>query len=392
LTDAKGLATLHAVRILVDYRPALRERTGVGEYVHELVRAYASLSEAAGDRVHLFSSSWKDRPPPRLADELNAAVIDRRIPVRTLNFLWHRLEWPPIETLAGRADVVHGLHPLLIPARNAAQVITIHDLFFLTAPGRTRAEIRRDYVTLAPAHARRADAIVVPSEYTAALVVRLLGVPRARIHLCPAGAPRWPNARSPAHIARRVVTGEHGYVLFLGTLEPRKNLGVLLDAYARLIEKGLRVPPLVLAGRATPDADPWLERARRAPLAGHVEHRGYLPAADREALYAGARLLVMPSLDEGFGLPVLEAMAAGVPVVASNRGSLPEVAGESAVLVDAMDVDGLARAIERVLSDEAHARDLIARGLERSAAFSWQRTAAAARRAYLDAIEHRRGR
>jgi Glycosyltransferase Family 4 len=191
LTDAKGLATLREVRILVDYRPALRERTGVGEYVHELVRAYTALPDAAGDEVRLFTSSWKDRPRAGVAQELSAAVVDRRVPVGLLNYLWHRLEWPPIELLAGPVDVVHGQHPLLVPARDAAQVITIHDLFFLSAPERTRAEIRRDYGALAPSHARRADAIVVSSAYTAGLVKEKLGVAADRIHVCPAGAPRW---------------------------------------------------------------------------------------------------------------------------------------------------------------------------------------------------------
>jgi glycosyltransferase involved in cell wall biosynthesis len=383
------------VRILVDYRAALRERTGVGEYVHELVRAYAALPDAAGDELRLFTSSWKDRPAAGIAQELSATVVDRRVPVGVLNYLWHRLEWPPVERLAGPADVVHGQHPLLIPARDAAQVITIHDLFFLSAPERTRAEIRRDYAALAPGHARRADAIVVSSAYTAGLVTEKLGVAADRIHVCPAGAPRW-TAQGRNGDRHRAGTGQAGteprYVLFLGTLEPRKNIGVLLDAYVTLLDRGVRVPRLVLAGRAAPEASAWLDRARRAPLAGHVEHRGYVAASDRQGLYAGARLLVMPSLDEGFGLPVLEAMSAGVPVVASNRGSLPEVAGDAAVLVDAMDVAGFARAIERVVHDEAHAQDLTTRGLARAASFSWARTAAAARRAYADAIARRRER
>jgi glycosyltransferase involved in cell wall biosynthesis len=374
------------VRILVDYRPALRERTGVGEYVHELVRAYTALPEAAGDEMRLFTSSWKDRPAEDLGRELNATVVDRRAPVGVLNYLWHRVEWPPVETLAGAADVVHGQHPLLIPTRRAAQVITIHDLFFLSAPERTRAEIRRDYAALAPSHARRADAVIVSSEYTGGLVRAQLGVPADRVYVCPAGAPRWTGRRG-----LKAAT-EHAYALFLGTLEPRKNIGVLLDAYAALLHRGVRVPRLVLAGRVTSDADAWLERARRAPLAGHVEHRGYVAASEREALYANARLLVMPSLDEGFGLPVLEAMAAGVPVVASNRGSLPEVAGDAAVLVDAMDVAGLADAIERVVTDDGHAQDLAARGLARAAAFTWDRTAVAVRRAYTGAMARRRER
>ncbi len=374
------------MRVLVDYRPALRQRTGVGEYVHELVRAYAALPEAVGDDIRVFTSSWKDRPAAGLSAELNVPVLDRRVPVGTLNYLWHRWAWPPIEALAGRFDVVHGQHPLLIPARKAAQIVTIHDLFFLSAPERTRGEIRRDYAALAPDHARRADAVVVSSDYTRGLVSHQLGVPRERIHVCPAGAPRWRTLGREPNLPR------DGYVLFLGTLEPRKNLGVLLDAYAALLDRGVLVPRLVLAGRATADAEPWLERIRRSPLSGRVEYRGYVPGAERESLYAGARVLVMPSLDEGFGLPVLEAMSAGVPVVASNRGSLPEVAGDAAVLVEATDVDGLATAIERVVHDEAHARALAGRGLVRAATFSWTRTAAAARRAYVDAVARRRER
>ena len=374
------------MRILVDYRPALRERTGVGEYVHELVRAYTALPEAAADEVSLFTSSWKDRPADGLGAALNARVVDRRVPVSVLNYLWHRREWPPVETLAGRIDVVHSQHPLLIPARRAAQVITIHDLFFLSAPERTRGEIRRDYTALAAAHARRADAIVVSSDYTARLVAERLGVSGDRIYVCPAGAPTWlaPDGRGAGAGSK--------YVLFLGTLEPRKNLGVLLDAYASLLARNVPVPRLVLAGRSTPEAAAWLERTQRAPLAGHVEHRGYVAAGDRAGLYAGACLLVMPSLDEGFGLPVLEAMAAGVPVVASRRGSLPEVAGDAAVLVDATDVEGFAQAIARVVREQPYAQDLAARGVARAAHFSWAKTAAAARRAYVDAIARRRER
>ncbi len=134
------------MQILVDYRPALRARTGVGEYMHQIIRAYTARND---DEVAVLCSSWKDRPAAGLAAELNAQVIDRRVPVRALNYAGHRLEWPPVEWLAGRFDVVHAAHPLAIPARAAAQVVTIHDLFFLAEPERTRAEIRRDYAPLA---------------------------------------------------------------------------------------------------------------------------------------------------------------------------------------------------------------------------------------------------
>jgi glycosyltransferase involved in cell wall biosynthesis len=385
------------VRVLIDYRPALRERSGSGEYTHQLVRALLALELTGGGPrtldLTLFSSSWKDRlnPRPELA---GAAIVDRRVPVRVLNVAWHRLGWPPAEMLAGGAyDVVHSPHPLLMPARDAARVITIHDLNFLTHPERTRAEIRRDYPALARAHAHRADAVLVPSAYTAGEVERLLGVPRARIAVCPAGAPDWAPRPQPP---------KDGYLLFFSTLEPRKNVGGLLDAYESLIAAAAvgdaaqavprpRIPELVLAGKATDDARPWLDRIGRAPLRGAVRHIGYVDANDRRALYEGARLLVQPSFDEGFGMPVLEAMSLGVPVVAANRGSLPEVLGGAGLLVDPARPDDIAHAIVRLLDDEGLASACAANGIARARAFRWDETAGRVYDAYQAAIE-RRGR
>jgi glycosyltransferase involved in cell wall biosynthesis len=365
------------MRILVDYRPALRERTGVGEYMHQLVRAYA---RAAADEVAVFTSSWKDRPAAGLAAELGARVIDRRIPVRVLNYLWHRAEWPPVELVAGPCDVVHAPHPLLIPATRAAQVVTIHDLFFLADPSRTRAEIRRDYPELAASHARRADAVVTSTEHGRRLTTEQLGVPADRVYVCRAGAPAWQSLGRAPNVPRG------GVILFVGTLEPRKNVGVLLDAYARLREKQRSAPPLVIAGRATPEAAEWLRRIALPPLAGHVRHLGYVDEADRERLYASARVLVLPSLDEGFGLTALEAMSAGIPVVASNRGSLPEVVGDAGTLIEPSDVDGLTAALERVTGDDQFAAARAQAGLARAATFTWDAAAATLRRAYADAV------
>ncbi len=303
-----------------------------------------------------------------------------------LNYLWHQWEWPPVEWLAGAQDIVHAAHPLLIPASKAAQVVTVHDLFFLTEPDRTRAEVRRDYAALAPGHARRAHAVVTSTHHTAGLVIRSFGVPSDRVHVCAPGPPAWRT------LGRRPNLPANGYVLFVGTLEPRKNIGVLLDAYERLLGRGRAVAPLVLAGRTTPDSTIWTERIAAEPLAGHVRHLGYVPEAERERLYAGAKLLVLASRDEGFGLPVLEAMSAGVPVVASDRGSLPEVLGDAGMLVEADDVDGLAAAIERMLDDEAFARECATRGLTRAQLFSWDRSAVALKAAYQSAFAIRQRR
>ena len=379
------------MRVLIDYRPALRERSGVGEYTHELARAllaqYGRNTPQPPLDLTLFSSSWKDRVAD--APDLDGVRwIDRRVPVSVLNLAWHRLEWPPIETLSGQPfDVAHSSHPLLMPARAAAQVITIHDLNFLTNPERTQAEIRRDYPDLAATHARRADAVVVSSAFAAGEVERRLGVARDRIAICPPGAPDWePRASAPAN----------GYVLFLGTLEPRKNIGGLLDAYETLLQDHgptdtdrHAMPDLMLAGRATDAARLWLERIARPPLADRVRYVGYVEPSARRDLYLGARLLVQPSFEEGFGITVLEAMSLGVPVVAARRGSLPEVTGGAALLVDPESSDDLASAMRRMASDDSFAAACSASGLARARAYCWSETARRVYETYRQAIARR---
>lgn len=370
------------MRILVDYRPALRARTGVGEYIRRLVQAYTATHR---DQLTLFTSSWKDRPSPTLGTELRATVVDRHVPVSILNYLWHRLEWPPAELLAGRIDIAHAAHPLLIPSRHAAQIVTIHDLFFLDHPDHVRDEIRRDYPQLAPEHARRADAIITSSVRTERLIVERLGVAGERVYCCPPGAPTWTT------LGRAPNLPPNGYALILGTLEARKNIGVVLDALTRLAHSR-RTPKLVIAGRATPDAREWLGRLSQPPLNDIVDYVGYVPDEKREALFAGARMLLLPSLDEGFGLTALEAMSAGVPLLASNRGSLPDVVECSGLLIGPHDVEGWASAIDRLAGDETMARDLADAGLARAKAFTWEGAAARLAQAYGDAVARRGAR
>jgi alpha-1,3-rhamnosyl/mannosyltransferase len=289
-----------------------------------------------------------------------------------------------VEILAGSIDVVHSAHPLLMPARQAAQVVTIHDLFFLSSTQHTSAEIRRDYATLAALHATRADAVITSTQYGRSQIVDRLGVEPERIYVCPPGAPTWRT------LGRTPNVPADGCILFVGTLEPRKNVGTLLDAYARLLDRRPSLPRLVLAGRATDAALDWLRRIESAPLAGRVTHLGYVPDQQREDLYRSARVLVMPSLDEGFGLPALEAMSAGVPVIVSSRGSLPEVVGNAGAQVDPMDIDALADALERAAFDEEWATRAAHAGLARAQMFTWTESARTLHRAYLDAVTRRR--
>ena len=366
-----------AVRILIDYRPALRARTGVGEYVHEMAVALVRHL-GPGDALVMFSSSWKDRLP---AERVRGSqVVDSRIPVRVLNTAWHRLGWPPVEWLSGPVDVAHSFHPLLMPARNAAQIVTVHDLDFLDHPERTRAEIRRDYAALAPRHVRRADAVVVVSAFTAGEVERRLGVPRDRIVVCSPGAPPWVPRRAPIR----------GPILFMGTLEPRKNVGVLLDAYGILLGMLADAPPLWLAGPAGDAAANWLRAIEAPPLAGRVTHLGYVPSERRQELYAQASMLVLPSHLEGFGIPVLEAMTMGVPTIVSARGALPEVGGDAAQVVDPDDTRGFAEAMRRYLVDPAAAAAGMRRGIERARRYSWDASAQTLLAAYRDVVARRK--
>jgi glycosyltransferase involved in cell wall biosynthesis len=373
------------VRILLDYRPALRERTGVGEYVHGMALALREQL-TADDALVLFSSSLRDRLDRNAVP--GTSSIDARVPVRVLNYAWHRLEWPPIELLAGAADVVHAAHPLLIPSRSGIRAITLHDLDFLDHPERTAAEIRRDYPALVPAHAQRADLVVTNSRHTAAQASDRLGVPSERLVICRPGAPRG---------VRRAEPTSAGPVLFIGTIEPRKNLETLLRAYAQVLGERPDAPPLVIAGRAIDEFRSILSPLDEAPLAGRARYLGYVDAATRQRLFGEASMLVLPSLDEGFGIPALEAMAAGVPVVASRRGALPEVIGDAGLLVDPHDPAAFAAAIRSLLDDPQRRLALAEAGAARAREFTWEDSAVRLLAAYRGALERqqivaRRGR
>lgn len=368
------------VRILIDYRPALRHRTGAGLWIAGLVEALARQDAATRPDLTVFSSSWKDRLTTALPTGVHA--VDRRVPVRCLNWLWHRHQWPPVEALArGPFDVVHSPTPLLIPTRGAAQMVTIHDLDFLEHPERSVREIRRDYDRLAREHARQADVVVVSSHYTAGCVQSTFNLCSERVVVCPCGSRGWP--KRPA-----ATTPEH--LLFVGTVSARKNVVRLLEAYAGVRRANPDAPPLVLVGHVPPDEAALLSPLDRAPLAGHVRHEGYVDDERLRTLYERAVGLILPSLDEGFGIPALEAMEMGVPVLAARRGALPEVVGDAGLLVDPLDVGALAAAIGRLVTDDELCRRLSAAGPVQARRFSWRASADRLRAAYEMAVERRR--
>ncbi len=221
------------------------------------------------------------------------------------------------------------------------------------------------------------------SAFTAGEVQRRLGVAPEKIVVCSPGAPRWPP-RSDRPL--------DGPILFMGTLEPRKNVGVLLAAYSELLRKRTSgpeaaspVPELWLAGGATAGAAEWLRAIAQPPLAGHVKHLGYVESSRRYDLYKQASMLVLPSHLEGFGIPALEAMTVGVPVIVSNRGALPEVTGGAAQVVEPDDVNGLTAAMVRYLNDRSGAAAAaVSDGIARARHYSWDASAATLLARYRD--------
>jgi len=354
----------------LDVRPTLSRPTGVGTYVLGLVERLPAL--APEDRFHFFSASVKERYPPR-AWPSNVRLVDRRLPVRGLNTAWNRLGWPPLDRLVGAPlDLVHSPTPLLVPCRRGKRVVTLHDLFFLKHPDMVEGETRRDFVSLVRDHVRRADGVLCVSEYTAAEARRLLDIPEEKIAVTPHGVDPLYRSSPPedrVDESLRRLRLPRGAVLYVGSAEKRKNLVTLVMAYMTLARRR-RLPPLILAGPGTD----WAQGGNR--VGPQIVATGYLDKADLRALLAASALLALPSLEEGFGLPVVEAMAAGLPVVCSSGSALAEVAGDAALLVDPHDVNGLAHAIERVIEDRTLAADLRRRGLERSLRFDWQETAA----------------
>jgi glycosyltransferase involved in cell wall biosynthesis len=351
------------LRVGVDGTPLLGTRTGVGHTTASLVDALA-----ATEQVDLVVYAVTVRGRGALASVVPASVqpATRAIPARLVQASWRRTSFPRIERWTGPVDVVHGTNFVGPPAR-APVVVTVHDLTFahhpeLAAPSHNLGLIRRAL--------RRGAVIHAVSDHVAAQARELFDVAGDRVVRVYPGvhtAGRGDAARGRAR------AGADRYVLFLGELNPRKNVPRLVRAFDEVARDDADVA-LVLAGPDGSDTDAVDDAIRRATHGARVRRLGYVSSPDRLDLLAGASTFAFPSLDEGFGHPPLEAMQAGVPVVASDAGSLPEVLGDAALLVPPTDVDALAGAVSDALGTVADA-ERVRRGRARAACFTWDTTA-----------------
>ncbi len=352
-----------AIRVLVDYRPARYGRGGIRVYVQELVRALAAMYPEDHYVLHAEQVRGRRGAPPGPSAP-NVTHLDAPVPSR-LQTVAARFGWG-LERRGGGAEVIHWTDYVQPPTTRRPLVATIHDVLFETLPHCYTAGMRRGLGTATRRLARAARRFLVPSETTRRDLVAFYGVDPDRIDVVPHGTPPLPDAQP--------VGGYGRYLLTVGTLEPRKNLARLLDATERL--DGVR---LVVAGPRGWMDDEVVTRMAARP---DVVWEGAVGRERLSALYRGAVALAYPSLGEGFGLPVLEALSVGCPVVVGVGTAPAEVAGDAGLAVDPLDAGAIAAALRAVLDDDRLHASLAAAAPARVGDHDWARAAAGTRRAY----------
>jgi glycosyltransferase involved in cell wall biosynthesis len=342
------------VRIVVDVAPLSHQRTGVGNYIRG---SLIGLAEASAGEHELIAFAPVSRRGRREIDSALAHVdVERRLPVvpaaHALRTLWSRAGRPPAERVLGAFDVFHFSDWMYPPQRAGVRSTMVHDLVPLHFPDWVHERTRRMHGAKYRHAAQTCDVVMVNSRFTGADVAETLGIPAAKIHVAHPGVDDgFTSTGERAELGRP-------YALTVATLEPRKNLATLLEAYRRLDGSELA---LAVAGAAGWGDQPSLDTPG-------VLRLGYTPHEKLPDLYRGAAVFVYPSLFEGFGMPVVEAMACGVPCVVSSHASLDEACGDAAVRADPRDPDALADGIERALADRD---ELVQRGLAHARGFTW---------------------
>jgi glycosyltransferase involved in cell wall biosynthesis len=357
------------MRFCFDAQVAVDQRAGIGRYARCLAAALASVVHP--DELELFWFDSRRRPAPASLAGIRARV-HRWVPRRLVQACWKAAGWPPFDWFAGRADVYHFPNFVRPPLASGRSVVTVHDLAFLRYPGTGERRNVRWLTSRIGDTVLRADAVIAVSEFGAREMEELLGVSRERLHAIPNGVSIRRPAPDDVVATRRRLGLDAPYLLHVGTLEPRKNIPFLVDVFERLERFD---GDLVIAGQHGWKDGPILRRIVGSRRAHRIRHLDFVGEEDLPSLYAGAETFVFPTLYEGFGLPALEAMACGTPVVAAGVASLPEVVGDAGILVDGYDADEWAARVARVLDDAELCDRLRRAGPARAAELTWGKAA-----------------
>lgn len=365
---------------IVTFSASYRQ-AGVSRFTEQMVRALQRRDTSARYSVFL-----NDTARGGFSDSPNMHFRYTRLPASrpAVRILWEQALLP---AHAGGLDVLHcpvNVLPLFTPC---PAVLTIHDLTFLRYPERFRPERQKYLAMLTKLSAKKARRIMTDSANTKEDVAELLRIPRERIEVVYPGLDEAFHPSSPDELAafRRGKGLPDEFILYVGTLEPRKNVEALIRAYSLLHARGFRGWPLVIAGGRGWMFDDIFAEVERHDLVDDVLFPGYVPPEELAHWYGAASVFVYPSLYEGFGLPALEAMACGTPVIVSNASSLPEVVGDAGAQVDPHRTDQLAETLAEVLQSSHRREQMAAAGLQRAASFTWDRAAEQIMRVYREA-------
>ncbi len=365
--------------IAIDYTPAVEQGGGIGRYVRELVAALSVVESAYHYRCLVANSS--DSKVVQIPQKSTFTIRRTWLSSRNLARVWHRLHVPlPVECFVGRVNIFHATDFVLPPTLPSTRtLLTVHDLSFARLPHTAVSRLKVYLDRVVPASIHRADWVLADSEATRSDICDLYGVSRDRIFVLYSGVDvrfSVSNKNSLLTTRSHAMPLQRPYILAVGTVQPRKNYSRLVQALSILRGKGIDIQ-LVIAG-----ARGWLEDEIHDTVAAtgmspHVHFIGFVDDGGLPALYRGAVCFAFPSLYEGFGLPLLEAMACGVPVLTSNVSSMPEIAGDAAVVVNPYDVEAIAHGLERLITDEELRKALKEKGLERAKQFTWEKSAVA---------------
>jgi glycosyltransferase involved in cell wall biosynthesis len=366
------------VRVAIDCTAAVNQSAGIGRFVRGLIGGLAEIDSQ--NQYLLVHAAPNGTVLFNFPGEQNFVRRQLRFSQRHLDIVWHRLRVPlPVNLFTGPIDIFHSPDFVLPPVQQARALLTVHDLAFLVRPETADASLREYLENVVPRSVRRADFVLTDSENTRNDVICLLGAAPEQVEVVPGGVEAWfrPVEDAPrlSALRRRLGVGERPFILSVGVIEPRKNLRVLFDAYRLLRDRRALPHRLVVVGKHGWLWEDIVEHAKSSPYHEDISLVGFVSEEDLPAMYSAASVFAYPSLYEGFGLPPLEAMACGTPVVTSSSSSLPEVVGDAGLQVDAHDADGLAAALELVILDDSLRRTLRERGLERARTFTWKAAA-----------------
>lgn len=361
------------MRIAIDYTAGIRQGAGIGSYVRNLVAAM--LPQDSDNQYTLLTSGrpTRERPFPKAANVVGRSSI---VPDRYLNILWYRWHVPlPATLFSGRIDIYHGPDFVLPPlGRKIRKVVTIHDLAFLEHPEYAVPSLAAYLKKVVPEAIAAADVVAAVSQEVSRTLIDRFQTPREKLVIIPNGVgTHFRRITDPILLSatRHKFGLKHPLILAVGTLEPRKNHVGLIKAFYQAHKKKQGPAMLAIAG-----SQGWLyEEAQRLveelKLERHVRFLGRVSDLELITLYSMADVFAFPSFFEGFGVPPIEAMACGTPVITSNTSSLPEVVGDAALLVDPHDISALADAIIRLLEDEHLCEELRQKGYQRAKQYTW---------------------